>query len=286
MENKKVILSAIPHAWDELSKESFRFVVALLQQNLPEDKFLTYAFLYFCKLKLRKTLPEPAINPSNNEAELLYLFRYKKKHFCLSATDVAGFLDKFRFLLDGSGPSRDLVGDIRIRFKKFAGPSDRLYNITLAEYIHAENFFNRFTESLNDSDLNKFIAVLWRPVIKVDKKSVAYTGDTREKFNDFLTDNYAKKIARLDPVTKNMILLFYIGCRTYLMKRFSILFDSGTTEPEKEKVNPVEALLELVERLADGDVTKKENIRNSMLYDVLPTLEYYIKQDPKPETDE
>ena len=158
--------------------------------------------------------------------------------------------------------------------RRYYGPADKLFNITLAEYIKAEVFYTNYLKNNDEEQLNKLIAVLYRKrKLFISKKSETYRGDLRRKFNDHLVSLHAKKLNKLPAEVKTAIAIYYEGCRAFLHKQFPGVFKSSGTGRQ----SGVDGMLALVDALTGGDVTKTENVRSSYLYDVMVHLQKAIE---------
>ena len=82
---------------------------------------------------------------------------------------------------------------------------------------------------------------------------------------------------------KMVMLWYYIGSLRFIAEKFPRLFSGGEAATDE---NPFAAQQRIIDELAGGDVTKKEQVRRSPLFDVLYTLEMAIERRDKERKEE
>ncbi len=92
-------------------------------------------------------------------------------------------------------------------------------------------------------------------------------------FNDAFVNFRAKQIEKLPEIYKKAILLWYDGCKRFIANQFPNVFKASDDAEEQETGTTFRSYMKLVDSLADSDVPKKEQIRQSYLFDVLESLE-------------
>ena len=227
--------------------------------------------------------------PFHKRSETLHLFKdSRKRPVFLSTEQITGMVSTLDFLfreqhitgdfnaqvLD-STLSVNLLPTFKHRFTRFYGPADKLFNITFKEFIVAETLFRNYSQSQDDSFLSKLIATLYRPKTKnADTLSFEFNGDVREPFNDHIIEARGKRMDSLNPSYRFAIALYYQGCRKFLHTQFSNVFSGSSSSGSSNH----RGYLDLVNSLTNNDVTKTEEVRNSMLFDVLVHLENVLKE--------
>ncbi len=272
----------LPSMWNELSKAQLLKIAEMSLQPIPLAEFLTKAFFAFLEFKVIKTRSVVI-----DSMEHFYIKHGKKNVYLVSALDISSISKTLEFLFKkivhkktatfiiDSRLTNNLIPEIKVSGKTFLGSSDGLTNLTFNEYIHSETSFYKFCKTKEEKHLNKLIAILYRPKNKkATPDNIDYKGDLRVSFNDFLTDRYARILNNLNPVTKNAIFLFYQGCRNFLLEKFPNVFSGGSSSGE----DVFYGFMNLVNALANSDVTKKEEVRKAYLMDVMVTLEQLAKQ--------
>lgn len=271
--NNAVIL--YPSQWNELNRHQLEALAGLSAMQLTES---SYRFHLFCALTgLLAVNVSPVVN--KNQKEPLYCFQtHSKERVWISANQLASLMKSLDFLFaepeDGqlrhleSRLTVNLIPWITLRGERYYGPSDRLFNLNFAEFIHAEEHFTRYLKNRDAKHLDYLAAILYRPQGKdYDPLSVDYRGDRREPFNDHLIGERVKSLEKINLNVKLCIFLFYSGCKRWIQHQFPHVFSGHGSTPA------VHGLLGLVDTLTGGDVTKVDAIRSSLLMDVLIHLE-------------
>ena len=139
---------------------------------------------------------------------------------------------------------------IQIGCKMFHGCEDAFSDCTYEQFIYLTQF-----SELND--INSMIAVMY-----LSKKG---------EFDPSGVEKRALAVAKISP---NMILIltwFFQSSLEFLAEKFPHVFVGGGDGSVSK--NSFDTQNKIIDRLADGDVTKKPIVRQSLLYDVLYTLE-------------
>ncbi len=124
------------------------------------------------------------------------------------------------------------IPSFSIGYRAFHGPNDGLFNTKFGEYIQAHAYFNDFSESGLEHDLDMMIATLYRPkkrFLRWKRRSVNYDGDVRQKFNPNLTEAYALKICKLSFDIKYAIYLYMASCQYLIANTPNLELKGGLT---------------------------------------------------------
>ncbi len=265
----------LPSSWDNMSSKQFVDVIRAFVFSTDIVSFKVKAL--FALLHIR--VPErPQLW---KDGKKLFAFRLKgRKIFLLSPEQLAEFLPliDYLFFTDQDDVQSDYIVSQRTinpiqsfkrRLKRFYGPADRLFNSSFEEFIAAEMHYMNFLKDNNTMHIESLIASLYRPEDPgYDPKHFEFKGDRREPFNDHLIEARAKSFQHLNIAVKYAIFYWYQGCREFLTYQFPHVFN-GTSS---NKPNPF-GMMVLVDALAQNDVTRNEQIRKGLLYDVLLRLE-------------
>ena len=101
------------------------------------------------------------------------------------------------------------------------GPSETLGNICFGELMFADLYLRKYQKTKDLKDLDFLVAILYR---EGDGENRLTTGDTRNVFNKNLVEEQAKQLASIKEVTKQAVLVNYIGCRAVMAKSFPNVF--------------------------------------------------------------
>jgi hypothetical protein len=118
------------------------------------------------------------------------------------------------FVFQENSLTKNPLPVIRMGLRNYFGPNDRLSNISGFEFSFADTCYLRYNKSGSEKDLNNLIGILYRPG----------NGINRPLFNNKLVEQYAKPLSKLPFAHKQLILLWYIGCREYIVAKNKHLF--------------------------------------------------------------
>ncbi len=279
---------SVPGTWNELTRAQLLSLVDMYNKEYNITELSVKLLLVITGLKVVYVTSYQA--KGFGMSSQVYQFRHGRHFFIIDVNDIIFAASKLQFLFSIKEEkdqkyymldpqlSKNLIPEISFGLPFFKstwyGPSDSLTNITFSEFIHAETAYDKLVKTNNDEYLNRIVAILYRPAGKIKTCDVDYRGDTREPFNDFLIDRRSKRAIFIRDNIKTAILLFYAGCRRALTKIFPEVFSGSASGGDTFK-----SYMSLVEILAGYDITKKEEIRNAYLYDVLLTLNQSIIRD-------
>jgi hypothetical protein len=150
----------------------------------------------------------------------------------------------------------------------YYGPKSNFDNLTLEEYHCAEIFYSDFLSTADTESLNKLVAVLYRkPKSNYDDQKDP-DGDIRMPFNEHEIDFWAGKISKWPSDTKEAVLLWYDGCRQYLIALYATVFAPQAPSSETQDNR---GMFGVMRQIADGskygqfEQVKKLNIHTALL---------------------
>ena len=260
----------MPVKWNDLTSKQLLYVCELYLLNLTELKFKTWVFLNFTGVK---ALPKQIIAD-----RVYYFFKKKRTRFSLTAEEFHWFLHSADFLLSDSHLTKNLFPQIRIFNKRFFGPSNSCYNISVHEFMFAEKMIDLFHVSKDKKYLRKLCAILYRQQKKnYNPKSPDFNGDRRETFNDFTFERRARLFRFLSAKKQYAVYIFYIGCRNALIEKHPYLFNSASVSSETSKTG--ENLKNLLVILNQGDITRNKEILKSQIWEAFSQLNELARQN-------
>jgi len=208
----------VPERWDELSQEQLIQIAGILRgekeplpaELLERDLLLMQAVTGIHERELRQ-MEAPVVCES-----LLPLIEWLKGNCDLT---------------------KQLIPTLEVGGTVFYGPADFLQNISLEEFDFAEReLFSWHIDMAEKQLLYRFVACLYRPGKKDYDLEKNADGDCREPFNYNLSLYHAKLIAHYVPEEICLgIVLFYKGCRHYIVDRFKEVFAGGKQEGEPQE---------------------------------------------------
>lgn len=257
----------IPSRWDELTRLQLHWI-AWLQRTPRHGVALTKLFFFI----LTMSLP--------------FWKRIRLQWFYLVQATTAERGD-FLILVENFHTHRSFTSQklpyIRINRLNLGGysvllrgPEDRMANSTLWEFIQAEKHYLAHLKSHRTPDighpttphLDSLIAVLYRQLDP--SKSTDTDIDSRIALTDAGTRSRTALISRMPIENKLIVLLYFEGCRNFIIQAFPRIFpkpteDSPKSPQAKQPKSPTAAWVELITELAT-DMTAYESIGSTNLY--------------------
>ena len=159
------------------------------------------------------------------------------------------------------------IPSIKIKNKKLFAPADRLTNITVDEFAHADDLFLGWYNSQDFEYLQFLTAVLYR---ENNNKGKRITFDKTE------LESKAKLI-KIDKKTLLTIALSYQGSRNYLIAQFPLVFP----KPKKNTKAPLNSGFgKLILHLSGGKFGTYNETKNTNIYTFLAEFEEQLKNKP------
>ena len=248
----------IPSTWNEFSDEELVFLSIVMSGPVTPDAV---------KLKMLLFMIKASVNKYETARDgIRYHINIAGKSYFLSAlqmSDMAHALDwLFKENTDGSP-----VLDVRLTRNPFpvietkmgfiAGPEDALSNITYGQFIMLQSY----QQMLNTEDgVYKFLATIYK----------------KDKFNTS-EEGSPEVIKLVRPDILRVLIWYYIGSMEFIREKFPNVFSGG----ESGSGSVFDNQMRVVDALAGGDVTKKDQVKSAYLYDALYTLEIGIENERK-----
>jgi hypothetical protein len=165
--------------------------------------------------------------------------------------------------------TNDVLQYIDLGFTKLYGPGNLFEKTSYLEFIKADAYFKKYNETKNEEYLNQFVASLYRPkkrFIWFYKMIGSYDGDCRIKFNQYVVEQYAKKLKNVPTEVKTVVMWYWIGCMETIVANNRDIFPEQGGEPSQ--FGWVEALMKQSGGLF-GDLDKTMHTRfNTVLIDL------------------
>ena len=243
----------VPEKWEQLSRKQVLYVAKLFLARLTENEFLTRAFCRFSGLR-----PVGFDRLTN-----CHLFSLKGNPGRIHYNEMFWFIKSQNYLFNIT-LTTNLLPWFRIGILRWFGPSNKCYNLTLNEYLHAETAVYGFEVTKRFCYIDRLCAILYRPAGRG-----AHPGDRRRSFNDFTYTKHARWFRLLPRYKRYAVLLFYTGCRQAIVAAFPHIFGKGSTSAP---ANPAFEIQRMVRVLNDGDVTRNKSILNTPVWEALAQL--------------
>lgn len=236
----------VPGSWDELTRSQYIFLIRLSEQPLS-----------YVEMQLKLFLNCIHGSVMAHIGTSMFTIRTRNGRHSLFADELTSILHVFDYLFtvkeDGT---RELTPKLVINhFKKVRsgcvfvyGPNDAMDNITYNEFVWLQTWQSRLND--DPSALNELINVIYK----------ARNGK-----------QHVSNVRRMSKTVKTGILWFYQGTLHFIEEKFPHVFSGGSDS--SEPLNVFDNQQRIIDSLADGDVTKKDQVRKSLLYDALYTME-------------
>lgn len=244
----------MPSRWDELSRRDILGLVGLFP-FMDTPQFHVRAFHVL--MNARKWFGAKK-HWRAQEAETIY-----------NVLTMGGSGYLLEFLLTSPVMERALWRNYFHHGRIWRGPDHQLVDLTFGEFRYAEDCLNAYLQDKQESTLNTFIGVLWRP------------GWRKSPFSFSRVDRIAAKAAKLPERIKLALLLQYIAMRGFLMAQNKDAFDP----PSEENTGTGATWGTLISMLA-ANITDVERIENMGVWAALEWIANRKKIKPKTTTDE
>jgi hypothetical protein len=237
--NKIIDIDNIPSSWNELSDIQLKYIAKNWEQwkvaSIKGVSLLKYKCALFLKLVpqlkyslLKKILPKI-------EDEKLY-----------ELTELTNFV------FEKNDFTKCPVQSIGSLFKLYP-PADKLNGIVGFEFMFADDNYISYHKYNKPEYLDKLIASIYRP-----KKIFSAE---RVQFNKNKIEKYARSASKLSNAKKQLILLWYIGCRNHIVAKNKHIFP-GDTDNESQSGS----FLSLILALSNGSFGTFDQTGNTSLH--------------------
>jgi hypothetical protein len=276
-----VDLGPLPEKWEEFTPKQVKYLCRLSLSAMTPSALKVQLFLLITGMSMVRRA-----SLLDDDTEFFWMRSPKIGTKLISSRDIAFVIKTFDFLFKvdndkvfiESGLVNNAFPVLRNRWgKRLYGPDGALFNITWEEFVRAETLYSRLGKESDAETVNQLLAVLYRKRTKdANPNHPDFKGDLRIPFNDHNLKQYARNTAWLAPWQKIYIRLFYDGCRAFIIKNNKYAF-GGSGEGDELPQNPMKKFMMLSNALTGNDPTKTENLRKSLLWDVLPAMDQLAK---------
>lgn len=249
---------AVPGDWNELTSEQLVFLALILRKQSTAQEVKLKLLLFVLNARIRR------YNQAKGEA---FAVSIQRDTYYLSPEQFAALASVFDFLFS-EAENGQVQLDIQLtrnpwplylsKSMALAGPDDALTNISYGQFIMLQSWQQQMKHDYGGS-LDNFLSVIW-------KDSVFTTSE----------DGAAVWLRDVDPNVKTVMFWYYLGSMRFIQAKFPRAFP----ESEGSECGDIfDGQMRLVDEMASGDVTKKELVKSSLLYDALYTLEMALERE-------
>ena len=237
----------VPASWNEMSKDQFLFLVKLSgRQDLTYVEIQLKFFLYCIHAKVRKDIGNG-----------LFVIKTKLGLHPLFVDELTAVLEVFDYIFEKNEDNIHIISPkitinhfkhVKCRGRSLRGPGDALENITYEQFVWLQTWQSQL--NVDPDAVNHLISIL-------------YTNRAKE--------HEVRTVRRIRKSVKTAILWYIQGTMSFLQLQFPHVF--GTSGDDDKKINVFDYQQRIIDSLAEGDVTKKNQVRQSLLYDALYSME-------------
>lgn len=249
----------VPGAWNELTAEQLCFLAIILKKRCTPQEAKLKMLLFCMDARIRR------YQQAHGDG---FAVVFPGGKAWLTAEQLAALSTVLDFLFEETEQGVSL--DIRLTRNPFplyatksmilAGPDDALTNVGYGQFIMLQSWQQQMKHDF-DGALDSFLAVVW--------KDSAFT--TSE-------DGAAVWFRDVDPAVKTVMFWYYLGSMRFIQEKFPRVFPGGDGSDGGDVFDLQQRI---VDEMAGGDVTKKEQVKQCLLYDALYTLDMAIERDEK-----
>lgn len=236
----------VPNAWHELSPGELLFLVSLTGEAGKTTAEVQLKFLLHC-------LKAKVLSAVTYE---YYIIQINRRKYTLEVEELTALSTIYDFLFTEDAEGRpqltpqmmpNPLQKIRVRGTTLHGPSQGLDNLTYDEFVWLQTYMSQLDS--NPDVINHLVNALY----------TTKTGKRQPKLVRAIPTNY-----------KSLITLFILGSLSFLQSKFPAVFAGGKGG---DITNVFDYQQRIIDSLADGDVTRKDQVRQSLLYDALYSME-------------
>lgn len=224
------ITAVLPGKWNELTPKQLLYIASMWQTWRDTmqrgNTMLHYKVALFIEL---------LNNPESEKKKIIEWLGLIKK------TDVNIFCT-LDFLFNDITLTKNILPTISLgAFSKYYGPADGLANVSIGEFSFAITFYNRYSKTKNVADLDKLVAILYRP----KNKNFEDTGDMRKPFKKHFIEAYEIEIRQLQLKYKQAVYLYFIGCMESFSRRYPFVFSKAEGSSSGQGTPFINIIIEL-----------------------------------------
>jgi len=247
---KRIDLKKLPAAWHELTLDQIYAVSKLYIRNVGPKDFAVRFFLSISGWKLlrKKELTE-----------------FGKSWYWFSAKGKGKFLVDGDLYSDFVESLKWIVSDIKLisvlpEFGQFIPVDVRLYEVSLDEYLFLDSAFTSYVKTKRVKFLNRMLAIVYRT--------------KKETWNSAILDKKARWFWLVPFYKKYVVFLWYIGLKIFLKDKYPFVWQNS----ESGEISHVDAILNLLSSLNNGDVTRNKELFKTHVHEALHELNLKSEQ--------
>ena len=247
----------LPSDWSELTTPQLELLARISSKPMPVETAKLYIVLNLLGLRITRKVGDDTFS-----------FVRRHRRGIITTDQMAQLTSVYdSFFADVEGKkgvqvlrpafTKDPYPHLCIEVFPFRSPGDALERVTYDQFVYAHTFTSQL--SADPAAMPKLLACLWH---------------SRRRWDADRIDADARLLARLSNERRMVMFWYWLGCLSAVRMLFPRVF-SGTG---KIGSNPFEEQQRIIDALADGDMTRKENVRRGLLYDALFSMDEAIRK--------
>ena len=238
----------IPTNWNDLTERQLKKLASIFhaKKNAIQDVLVFFTLLnirwwqFFKAYKAGKVLKNVPIS----ELKTHYSFIYEKQ-------------ERTKF-----------IKSIRTKNKQLFAPNERITNLNVDEFAHAEDLYLGWHKTKDIEYLQYLTAVLYR---EKDEKGKRLLFDKTE------LEERAKALSKINKPILLATAITYQGCREYLYTQFPVVFPKTT---KKQKTPNSSGFGKLILHLSGAKFGSHNETKTTNVYTFLSEFEEQLKKEP------
>ncbi len=238
----------IPTSWNDLTDRQLKKLAGIFhsQKNTIQDVLVLFTLLNVRWWQLKKVFNVSKLlkNVGLSELKTFYSFIYEKQ-------------ERTKF-----------ITSIKLKNKLLFGPSERITNLNVDEFAHAEDLYLGWHKTKDIEYLQYLTAVLYREKNNQGKRVL---------FDKTELEVRAKALSKTNKKIFLATSLTYQGCREYLYTQFPVVFPKTT---KKQKTPNSSGFGKLILHLSGAKFGSHSETKTTNVYTFLSEFEEQLKKQP------
>lgn len=247
--------------WNELTPEQLVFLSITMSGPVTPDSVKLKLLMYSLGAKFRRY--------ETARQGVMYHLRIGSGSYFLNSLQLCDMAHAFDWLFK-QNEDESYSLDVKLTKNPFPeivtkqnilyGPGDALTNISYGQFVMLQSY--QVLLGTDADGLYKFLSIIYKP----------------GKF-DNTEDGNPSLLKEVNPNVLRVLIWFYIGSMEFIRNKFPNVFSGGSEDSGAGNV--FDNQMRVVDALAGGDVTKKDQVKSAFMYDALYTLEIGIENERK-----
>lgn len=234
----------LPKSWNQVTGQQMVKLASLFLKYQKKPDFLIQCFLLFSGWKV-----EYLKGFSENGKHYYWFSKKGINRFAVDTEVFRTLVNSLNWITEGFGLPASMP-----EIKDYQTCNVKLYNVTLDEFLNADNYYNAFAQTGTPGYLNRLVAVFYR------RKGEKWDPELMEKrWNRFMQEPYEARYA---------VFMWFSGVKSFLVSKYPYIFSGNSSG----NISPDETILNLLSSLNNGDVTHNQQIFKTHVHECFHEL--------------